>query len=52
MVQWLARLPGTQGIRGSSRGRGMTDFCQYSFVYIQKKIKISTLYISVEMLKF
>ena len=35
MVQWLARLPGTQEIRGSSPGRGMTDFVrQYSFVYI------------------
>ena len=26
-MQWLARLPGTQEIRGSSPGRGMTDFC-------------------------
>ena len=26
MVQWLARLPGKQEIRGSSPGRGMTDF--------------------------
>ena len=35
MVQWLARLPGTQEIRGSSPGRGMTDFCtSISFVYI------------------
>ena len=40
MVQWLARLPGTQEIRGSSPGRGMTDFCTsificlYTYVYM------------------
>ena len=41
MVQWLARLPGTQEIRGSSPGRGMTDFCTsivnihlYIYMYI------------------
>ena len=40
MVQWLARLPGTQEIRGSSPGRGMTDFCTsificlYTYIYI------------------
>ena len=35
MVLWLARLPGTQEIRGSSPGRGMTDFCtSIFFVYI------------------
>ena len=35
MVQWLARLPGTQEIRGSSPGHCMTDFVhQYLFVYI------------------
>ena len=27
VVQWLARLSGMQEIRGSSPGRGMTDFC-------------------------
>ena len=32
MVQWLARLPGTQEIRGSSPGRGMTDFCTSIFI--------------------
>ena len=32
MVQWLARLPGTQKIRGSSPGRGMTDFCTSIFI--------------------
>ena len=33
MVQWLARLPGTQEIRGSSPGRGMTDFRTSIFFY-------------------
>ena len=32
MVQWLARLPGMQEIRGSSPGRGMTDFCTSIFI--------------------
>ena len=32
MVQWLARLSGTQEIRGSSPGRGMTDFCTSIFI--------------------
>ena len=32
MVQWLARLPGTQEIRGSSPGRGMTDFFTSIFI--------------------
>ena len=32
MVQWLTRLPGTQEIRGSSPGRGMTDFCTSIFI--------------------
>ena len=31
-MQWLARLPGTQEIRGSSPGRGMTDFCTSIFI--------------------
>ena len=44
MVQWLARLPGTQEIRGSSPGRGMTDFCTSVFIclyniYINKKVE-------------
>ena len=46
MVQWLARLPGTQEIRGSSPGRGMTDFCTSIFIclyniyiYINKKVE-------------
>ena len=40
MVQWLERLPGTQEIRGSSPGRGMTDFVhKCSFVYINACIK-------------
>ena len=34
-MQWLARLPGTQEIRCSSPGRGMTDFVrQYLCVYV------------------
>ena len=39
-MQWLARLPGTHEIRGSSPGRGMTDFrtsifiCLYKCIYI------------------
>ena len=32
MVQWLARLPGTQEIRGSSLSRGMTNFCTLIFI--------------------
>ena len=32
MVQWLAHLPGTQEIGGSSPGRGMTDFCTSIFI--------------------
>ena len=32
MVQWLACLPGTQEIRGSSPGRCMTDFCTSIFI--------------------
>ena len=47
MVQWLARLPGTQEIRGSSPGRGMTDFCTsificlYIYIYIyDREIKM------------
>ena len=31
-MQWLARLPGTQEIHGSSPGRGMTDFCTSIFI--------------------
>ena len=48
MVQWLARLPGTQEIRGSSPGRGMTDFCTsificlYIYIYIYMYIYIHT----------
>ena len=35
MVQWLARLPGMQEVRGSIPGRGTTDFCMLIlFVYI------------------
>ena len=29
---FVARLPGTQEIRGSSPGRGMTDFCTSIFI--------------------
>ena len=38
-MQWLARLPGTQEIRGSSPGRSMTDFCTSIFIclYTQQK---------------
>ena len=36
MVQWLGRLPGTQEIRGSSPGRGMTDFCTSIFICLYK----------------
>ena len=36
MVQWLARLTGTQEIRGSSPGRGMTDFCTSYVIQIYK----------------
>ena len=32
VVQWLARLPGTQEIHGSSPGRGITDFCTSIFI--------------------
>ena len=32
MVQWLARLPETQEIRGSSPSRGMIDFCTSIFI--------------------
>ena len=31
-MQWLARLPGTKEILGSSPGRGMTDFCTSIFI--------------------
>ena len=35
MVQWSARLPGMQEVRGSIPGRGTTDFCTLIlFVYI------------------
>ena len=40
MVQWLARLPGKQEIRGSSPGRGMTDFCTSIYIYIYIYIKV------------
>ena len=43
MVQWLAHLPGTQENRGSSPGRGMTDFLYVNiqlFIYIYKKLEI------------
>ena len=33
-MQWLARLPGTQEIRGSSPGRGMTVFCTFFFFFL------------------
>ena len=33
VVQWLARLPGTQEIRGSNPGHGMTDFCTSIFIF-------------------
>ena len=36
MVQWLARLPGMQGIRGSSPGRGVTDFCTVIHLFISQ----------------
>ena len=48
-MQWLARLPGKQEIRGSSHGRGMTDFCTsificlYIYIYIYIYIYQSTL---------
>ena len=32
VVQWLARLPGMQAIRGLSPGRDMTDFCTSIFI--------------------
>ena len=32
-MQWLARLSGTQEIRGSSPDRGMTDFCTSIFFF-------------------
>ena len=32
MVQWLESLLGTQEIRGSSPGHGMTDFCTSIFI--------------------
>ena len=53
MVQWLARLPGTQEIRGSSPGRGMTDFCTsificlYIYIYILKAKSYFTLFIYI-----
>ena len=43
-MQWLARLPGTQEIRGSSPGRGMTDFCTSIFICIYIYIKESWKY--------
>ena len=43
MVQWLARLPGTQEIRGSSPGRGMTDFCTSIFICLYIYIYICEL---------
>ena len=43
-MQWLAHLLGTQEIRGSSPGRGMTDFCTSIFIclyiYIIREIKM------------
>ena len=40
MVQWLARLPGTQEIRGSSPGRGMTNFCTSIFICLYLELFI------------
>ena len=34
VMQLIAPLPGTQEIRGSSPGHGMTDFCTSIFIFI------------------
>ena len=46
-MQWLARLPGTQEIRGSSPGRGMTDFCTSIFIGLDSYILISFTYLDI-----
>ena len=43
-MQWLAFLPGTQEIRGSSPGRGMTDFCTSIFICLYIYIYICYTY--------
>ena len=48
MVQWLARLPGTQEIRGSSPGRGMTDFCTSIFICLLSFILSFSWFIRLE----
>ena len=42
MVQWLARLPGTQEIHGSSPGRGMTDLYVNIHLFILMPVSCNT----------
>ena len=51
MVQWLALLPGTQEIRGSSPGRGMTDFCTSIFICLYHVLGNECIYERFSILK-